>query len=254
MADRHFSVTLLISTYNWTEALERVLNAVMRQTVMPDEIVIADDGSREDTATFIRRFSQTATVPVRHVWQEDKGFRRSMILNKAVAAAKGDYIVEMDGDVVPERHFVEDHIRMAREGHFVYGGRVMLKENGAISSSHYLNCIRSRALRAIVARYTTAYNERRIKGCNLAYWRKDFIAVNGYNEDMEGWGSEDHEFTSRLYSSGIKPRRLKFGGIIYHIYHASASKSNAQTNKDIFNETRKERRKWADNGVDKYLS
>ncbi len=248
-----FSITLLISTYNWVEALKRVLEGVARQTVMPDEIVIADDGSREDTADFIRRYAETSPVPVRHVWHEDKGFRRSMILNKAVATATGDYIIEMDGDVVPERHFVEDHRNIAEKGYFVYGGRIILTEDGKVASSHYFNCIRSRMLRNAVARFTKSYRISRIKGCNLAFWRKDFIRVNGYNEDIEGWGSEDHEFTARLYFSGIRPKRLKFGGLIRHIYHPMAAKNHAKANEALFAEAIASHSTRAANGVDKYL-
>ena len=248
-----FSITLLISTYNWVEALKRVLEGVARQTVMPDEIVIADDGSREDTTDFIRHYAGTSSVPVRHVWHEDKGFRRSMILNKAVAAATGDYIIEMDGDVVPERHFVEDHRNMAEKGCFVYGGRIMLTEEGKVASSHYFNCIRSRILRNAVARFTGSYRISRIKGCNLAFWREDFIRVNGYNEDIEGWGSEDHEFTARLYFSGIRPKRLKFGGQIRHIYHPAAAKDRAGANEALFKKAMESHNTRTPNGVDKYL-
>ena len=253
MGKSHFTVTLLISTYNWLEALKKVLEGVERQTVMPDEIIIADDGSREDTVAFIQQYSERSKVPVRHVWHEDKGFRRSMILNKAVAKATSDYIIEMDGDVIPERHFIEDHIQVARRGTFVCGGRVMLEEDGAIASSHYLNCIRSRVLRSLFLRFNTTYNVRHIKGCNLAYWRDDFIAVNGYDESFEGWGSEDHEFTSRLLFSGVNYRMLKFGGIIYHLYHKEAPRDHAEKNEALFQKVCQERKTWTDHGVNKYL-
>lgn len=253
MSKKRPTITLLISTYNWLEALKKVLEGVERQTVMPDEIVIADDGSGEDTVSFVQQYAKTSCVPVRHVWHEDKGFRRSMILNKAVASATGDYIIEMDGDVIPERHFVEDHICVARRGYFVCGGRVMLKEDGRISPSHYFNCIRSMVLRALVLRCNTEYNVRHIKGCNMAFWRDDFIAVNGYDEAMEGWGSEDHEFTSRLLFAGVKYHRLKFGGVLYHLYHKAASKENAEKNREIFRKVWLERKTWTEDGVNKYL-
>lgn len=253
MKKKEIAVTLLISTYNWLDALQKVLQGVERQTVMPDEIVIADDGSKEDTTAFIQQYAKQSKVPVRHVWHEDKGFRRSMILNKAIAAAKGDYIIEMDGDVIPDRHFIEDHVATARKGCFVCGGRIMLTEDGHVASSHYFNCIRSRILRSWILHNDTTYNVRHIKGCNLAFWRSDFIAVNGYDEDIEGWGSEDHEFTSRLLFSGVTYRRLKFGGIVYHLYHPSASRENAGRNDEIFRKVWQEQKKWADNGVNKYL-
>ena len=111
--------TLLITTYNWPKALELVLYSVLHQHVMPDEVVIADDGSTEETKKLIDRYADKMPVPVIWVWQEDKGFRRTSILNKAIAKATGDYIIQVDGDVVLSSHFVEDHIEMAQKGCFV---------------------------------------------------------------------------------------------------------------------------------------
>ena len=253
MNKKDVTVTLLISTYNWLDALKRVLKGVECQTVLPDEIVIADDGSREDTVQFIQQYAQTSSVPVRHVWHEDKGFRKSMILNKAVAQSTGDYIIEIDGDVIPERHFVEDHLSVARRGCFVCGGRVMLTDDGRVASSHRFNCIRSRMLRMLTLRLCTAFNVKYIKGCNMAFWRSDYIRVNGYDETMEGWGSEDHEFVARLFFSGVSYRRLKFGGIVYHIRHEIASRDSAQDNREFYHKVCRERRVRTDNGVDKYI-
>ena len=118
--------TLLITTYNWPKALELVLYSVLHQHVMPDEVVIADDGSTEETKKLIDRYAEKMPVPVIWVWQEDKGFRRTSILNKAIAKATGDYIIQVDGDVVLSSHFVEDHIEMAQKGCFVCGSRVLL--------------------------------------------------------------------------------------------------------------------------------
>lgn len=253
MERKGFTVTLLISTYNWLEALKRVLEGVEHQTVMPDEIIIADDGSREDTVTFLREYAKTSRVPLRHVWHEDKGFRKSRILNKAVAAGTCDYIIEIDGDVIPELHFIEDHISVAQRGSFVCGGRVMLRDDGRIAPSHYFNCIRSKMLRTLVMRLGDSFNVKYIKGCNMAFWRDDFIAINGYDEAMEGWGSEDHEFAARLLFSGVKYRRLKFGGIVYHIRHKIASRENAEKNREFFHKVWRERKTWTEDGINKYL-
>lgn len=118
--------TLLISTYNWPQALGKVLDSVLRQTVLPDEVVIADDGSGEETRRLIAAKAQGFPIPLVHVWHEDKGFRKTLVLNKAIARATGDYIMQIDGDVVLERHFVADHLEVAEEGCFVCGSRVKL--------------------------------------------------------------------------------------------------------------------------------
>ena len=120
------TVSLLISTYNWEDALRLCLLSASVQTVLPDEIVIADDGSREDTRKLIEDFRAIVKVPVVHIWQEDEGFRLTTIRNKAIACAKGDYIIQIDGDVIMERHFIQDHIEMMEKGYFVCGSRTKL--------------------------------------------------------------------------------------------------------------------------------
>ena len=120
-------VTLLIITYNWPEALRMVLESAMHQSKMPDEIVIGDDGSTAETKLLIESYAKSSPVPVVHVWQEDKGFRRTVILNKAIAKATGDYIIQVDGDVILDSHFVADHLEVAQKGCFVCGSRVRLE-------------------------------------------------------------------------------------------------------------------------------
>ncbi len=246
-------VTLLISTYNWVDALKRVLEGVRKQTVLPYEVVIADDGSREDTREFIDEVKKDFPVRIKHVWHEDDGFRRSVILNKAIAQAEGDYIIEMDGDVIPERHFVQDHMEVMEQGYYVCGSRVMLDAEGRVRTSHYLNLIRCKPLRRYMAKKEPQFSTRHIRGCNLAFWRKDFIAVNGYNEAIVGWGHEDHELIYRMMFNGVKERRLKFGGVIHHIYHGEPSKANKQNNNNIQDDTVRNKSTWCEKGINQWL-
>lgn len=247
------TIALVISTYNWVDALERVLDGVWQQTVLPDEIVIADDGSKADTRAFIEHISAAFPVPVRHIWHEDKGFRRTVILNKAIAAAKGDYIIEIDGDVIPERHFIQDHISVMKKGCFVCGSRVMLQRDGVIRFSHCVNLFRSRLLRHVVASVSFKFSERHVRGCNLAFWREDFLAINGYNEDITGWGHEDREMVYRLLHYGVKERRLKFGGIVRHLYHDAPSMDSKPHNYTVQRDTVARHSSWCENGISKYL-
>ncbi len=252
--EQKIKITLLISTYNWVEALKRVLEGVRKQTILPHEVVIADDGSGEDTREYINLVKNNFPIPIKHVWHEDKGFRRTVILNKAIAQADGDYIIEMDGDVIPERHFIQDHIEVMRPGYYICGSRVMLDANGKVKPSHYLNLFRCKALRQYIANKKTQFSTRHIRGCNLAFWRKDFIAVNGYNESITGWGHEDHELIFRMMFNGVKECRLKFGGVIRHIYHGEPSKAHKQINNDIQNDTVRNRSTWCEKGISQYLS
>lgn len=118
--------TLILSTYNREDALKVCLDSILSQKVMPSEIVIGDDGSREATAETIREFAAKSPVPVKHVWHEDKGFRLAMMRNKAVAASTGEYIIEADGDLILHPCFIKDHLAMARRGFYLKGGRTNL--------------------------------------------------------------------------------------------------------------------------------
>jgi len=257
-------VSLIISTYNWEEALVRTLESVARQSRLPDEIIIADDGSREPTRIAVEQFAAGISGPVKHIWHEDDGFRLAAIRNKAMAAATGDYLIQTDGDVVLDRHFTEDHVRMAKRGCYVVGSRVVLGESiskrvldGTQRHLHpclpdvgnRLNGIRCTALSRLFA----SWRGHGARGCNMAFWREDAIATNGYDEQMRGWGHEDMEFAARLENSGIRHRSLKFGGILYHIYHRPSSRSREDENLDIFRRTVARKATRCTEGIDKYL-
>lgn len=117
-------IALLISTYNWPESLDLVLKSAFIQTHLPNEILIADDGSNEDTKQIIEQFQQKTDMPIHHIWQEDLGFRKSKILNKAIAKTTSDYIIQVDGDCIMHKNFVEDHLNAAEKGIYLYGSRV----------------------------------------------------------------------------------------------------------------------------------
>lgn len=262
------SVAVMISTYNWKEALRICLRGVLDQTVLPDEIVIADDGSRPDTAAFIREMQRVSPVPIVHVWHEDAGFRRTIILNKAIALVKSDYILQIDGDVVPARHFVADHLELAEPGYFVCGSRVKLTKEAtekifsggrlrpcffSLPLGYALNTLRSRLLRSYLAgRYARSIDH--LRGCNMAFWRSDLLRVNGYNEDLLEWGHEDGELAFRLHFAGVGKKALKMGGAVFHLYHKEASRGNEQRHIDELEHVKSNRIAWCKNGIDKYLS
>nr|WP_198160605.1 glycosyltransferase [Pedobacter panaciterrae] len=120
---KKITTALLISTYNWPEALDLVLSSVLLQSKMPDEILIADDGSTDETKVIIEKYKKLFKVPILHFWQEDHGFRKTLILNKAIAGAKSEYIIEIDGDIIIHRKFIEDHLNFAVPGTFVRASR-----------------------------------------------------------------------------------------------------------------------------------
>lgn len=236
------SISLLISTYNWFEALELVFKSVLLQTVKVAEILIADDGSDERTKSIIESFKRNTTIPVKHFWHEDKGFRKTIIMNEALANSNCDYIIQIDGDIILHPNFVADHISEAKEGFYIKGSRSMLSVNrtNQILSTKNINIhpltegvgSKINASRIPMLSFLFRGDKHRsnnLRGCNFSFWKKDFIAVNGYNNDLEGWGHEDIELAARLTNLGIKQRQLKLKAVCFHLYH----KINPRHNEDL---------------------
>lgn len=258
-------ISLIITTYNWKEALSVTLKSIMKQTLMPDEVIIADDGSREDTKELIETFRRDFPTVLIHSWQEDLGFRLAESRNKAIAKSSGDYLIIVDGDLHLPEMFVESHANVAAPRCFVQGGRVLL---GATASENLLrgkvpslfssdvrnrhNMIESNWLSAIFTKIRNS--DKSTRGCNFALWRKDAIMVNGYNENFEGWGREDSEFVVRLLNNNLNRIYLKFKAVVYHLHHSENSRDMLEKNDLIYKDTVEQRLKFCKNGLNKYFS
>ena len=242
-------VSLLISTYNWPEALDLTFRSLMVQSQLPMEVVIADDGSGPETKKVIDYYRTQLSIPVKHVWHEDIGFRRTIILNQAISQLSGDYIVQIDGDIIMHPRFIEDHLREAREGFFIKGTRGMLsksksaeilrKKNISVplfswGVKPWINMIRFKQASHLF--YGDPEKKDSMKGCNWAVWKKDFVAVNGYNNTMTEWGYEDSEMGARLVNFGIKRKQLKLTAVCYHIYHPFGYRARMDINRLIYEE------------------
>lgn len=262
--------SLIISTYNWPIALGFCLQSVLAQKQLPAEILIADDGSLNTTSELIARYQSFFPVPLLHIWQEDKGFYKTHIINKAVAAAAGDYIIQIDGDVLLDANFIKDHLLLAKKGHLVRGSRALLKQkitadilsNAIIPSSTFLkhhcrnklNCLRNTTLARLLRHYKTGGKHKyNLLGCNMAYWKADFIKVNGFNENIIGWGCEDKEFAVRMLKAGCQKQALKMAGIVYHLHHPSRTWENIVLHQSIFQKSISTDAYRCKDGVDKYL-
>ena len=256
-------ISLILSTYNWVEALTLSLRSALDQSRLPDEILVADDGSRDETRQRVEAIARTAPVPVRHIWHEDNGFRLTVIRNRAMAAATGDYLIQIDGDIILHRRFIEDHARMAERGYYVIGSRVILGEklsagllSGAVKRFGLCNADLKNRLNGIRCPLLTSLFRTRkahARGCNMAFWRDDVVAVNGYDERMTGWGYEDNEFAARLSNSGIRQHSLKFGGIGYHLYHPVRSQESMNINFEIWQASLRNGTVRCEQGIDAYL-
>lgn len=262
--------SLLIATYNWPVALELCLQSVLQQKVLPGEVIIADDGSGEETTLLIKKFQENFPLPLKHIWQPDEGFQLARIRNKGMVAAEFEYIIQIDGDLILHPYFIQDHLELRKEGYFTTGSRVLLSphttkqliENKCLDVAKYssgnrnfFNGLRSNWLRKRMASLykTGGRNIFYVKGCNMAFWKKDLLRVNGYNESFYGWGREDSEMAIRLMNAGIKKQFIKMGGICYHLYHDEASRELEARNAQMMIDAINNKITWADKGLNQYL-
>jgi glycosyltransferase involved in cell wall biosynthesis len=257
---------LIITTYNRPDALELVLESALKQSFRDFEIIVADDGSKDETKKVIEKFQEKSDIKIIHSWQEDKGFRAAMARNKAVAKSKGKYLIFIDGDMVLDKDFVLDHLEVAKRGIFIQGSRVLLSKTltqkilktKEISFNLFQkgiknrkNMIKSKILSKVFSKYTTSL--KGIKTCNFALFREDFFRVNGFDNRFIGWGREDSEFAARLLNSGIKRKNLKFLAIAYHLWHQENSRDSLPQNDERLNKTIKNKLTWIEDGVDRFL-
>lgn len=262
------SVSLIVTTYNWPKALELVLQSIKAQSILPNEVIIADDGSQTETQQLIARYQSSFPVPLIHSWQEDTGFRLARSRNLAIAKSQAEYIIMLDGDMVLHKHFIRDHKHIAKPDYFVQGRRVILTENLTQAllqknSTHVslfnsgaknkLNAISCPLLSPFVTKHLSKKDHRSVRGCNMAYWRKDLIAINGYNEDFVGWGREDSEFVVRLLNNNIIRQDLRFGGVAYHLYHNENVRNNLNENDQRLELAIKNKVRYCEHGLSQHF-
>ena len=231
---------VIINSYNWPWALERSLWGFASQTRRDFRIIIADDGSGRETRELLARMRAEAGLDILHVWHEHRGFRKSEILNRAIAAAEEEYLIFTDHDVIPREDFVAQHLRYARPGHYLAGMAVRLPkdvsaritvEDARLGRATDLGWLRAQGYRpgkyALRLSRSEAWNTffdwgttspPRWRGCNSSTFRDYLIAVNGLDMGM-GYGGQDAELGERLVHSGIRPRRVRFRTPAVHLWH-----------------------------------
>jgi glycosyltransferase involved in cell wall biosynthesis len=244
--------TLIIATYNWPKALMLCLQSVLTQTILPGEIIIADDGSTPDTKAVIDAFRKLSAIPVKHLWHKDDGFRKAIILNEAIRTAGYEYIIQTDGDIIMDRYFIQSHLETARKGFFIRGSRALINKKATESllqhdsiNVHFFSKGLDNRMNSFPSSFLSAFHNVIIKsgyangviGCNFSYWKKDVVAVNGYNNDITGWGQEDSELGARLMNSGIAKRNLKYKAICFHLFHAHFSRDRDGLNMQMLDKT-----------------
>jgi glycosyltransferase involved in cell wall biosynthesis len=260
-----FTITLVISTYNQPEVLAKVIGGLQCQTRWPAEVLFSDDGSGEPTKKLIAQFAASAPVPVRHIWHPDDGFRKTIILNKTLAAATGDYIVFTDADCVPHPQFIADHAALADKGFWVQGRRCFVREEfvpefdaskipafGWMLAGRITGATKGIRWPLPIIRRDT--KQRGIIGCNMAFWREDLVAVNGFDEDYTGWGTgEDSDVATRVYHLG-RLRKFVYGrAITFHLNHPQAPRGHHAASLARLAETINSKKIRCEHGLDRHL-
>ena len=265
-------ISVILATYNSPLWLQKVLWGYAVQSRRADEIVIADDGSTQETLLTIERMKRSFRLPLRHVWHEDVGFRKCEILNKAIEASTGDYLVFSDGDCIPRRDFLSVHTRFAAPNRFLSGGLVRLPmslseqidlpdvtsgrafsvswllRNGLRPDKKCLMAATPRALGRAMDLVTTT--RATWNGHNASGWRRDLVRVNGFDERM-GYGGEDRELGERLVNVGIRPMQIRHRAVCVHLEHGRGYVDADVVRWNIAHRTqvRRERVMWTEFGI-----
>ena len=226
--------SIIITTYNWPEALKATLRSIVNQTIRSIEIIVADDGSGHATAQAVKEVLKPSDLAWIHVRQNDLGIRQARIKNLGVRYSRSPYLVFIDHDVVLHPNFINDHISMAEKGFFLQGKRVFLSEYSTqeiLFKGHFVppspltkglgnrkNAIRAPKLGKMMAwpkKFQTS-----LRGCNLSMYKKDFLNVDGYDETFDQlWGREDSDICYRLFHKGLRLKNLWFSALQYHLDH-----------------------------------
>ena len=226
-----FTTGLIISTYKNNSALKEILSRIMTGTVIPDEVHISEDSSDLNTSTLINSFKEKYPCVLEHHFQDDLGFRKCKILNESLKFCGSDYIIFLDGDCLPTRHFVQDHMKLAENGYFVQGRRCFVSIDSVsdflLRKKSFLRLCFSGKIKGIfkgirlpVPIIRKNVNQRGLIGCNWSVWKSDIVAINGFDEEYEGWGiGEDSDAASRLYNLGLIRKFVYGRAIVRHLDH-----------------------------------
>jgi glycosyltransferase involved in cell wall biosynthesis len=244
-------ISVVITTYNRPDALNAVVEACFAQHDQGFEIIIADDGSGHNTQQAVAALRARSPVPLRHVWQEDLGFRAARARNLGTLEATGDYIIFLDGDCVPQRNFISQHRKLAQRGYMVQGSRILLNEQAtARVLRQHLDLQRLDAGEKLawrgrgdlnkvlpllftlpdLCRTSKRFTWRRIKSCNLAVWRSDLELVNGFDESFLGWGHEDSDLVVRLFNAGVMRKEGAYATEVFHLWHKENARDQETSN------------------------
>ncbi|MEO8199166.1 MAG: glycosyltransferase [Gemmatimonadota bacterium] len=252
-------LSVIVTTYNNPRALSLVLACLARQTLPEFELLVADDGSGDPTRSLIEGFARRVPFPVRHVWHPDAGFQKCAILNKAILAAAGDYLIFFDGDVLAPSRCIERHVRAARRGTYLAGGKIDLLEPMAsrITERDIEGGILERVgswwrhlnkPRRFLASYVPGVRdwldgwvprEPSWRGENSSAFKEDLLRVDGFDERFTH-GFDDADFGHRLQAAGVHGRSIRYTCPVFHLDHPRPYSNHEQisANKALYDQNR----------------
>ena len=267
--------SVIFTTYNQPEWLRKVLWGYECQTEKDFEIVIADDGSGKETQQVVDEFKSNSSLKIKHVWHPDEGYQKCTILNKAIIASESEYLIFTDGDCIPRKDFVEVHLKFSETGYFLSGGTLRLP----IDLSRKISFDDVKTERAFNLKWLYAnglpktFKSTKLlqhswysrflnwitptkaswNGHNSSGWKKDIVAINGFNETML-YGGQDRELGERLINFGIKSKQIRYSAICIHLEHGRPykTKESILKNKAIRAEVKKKHLFWVDKGLSKH--
>jgi len=268
-------ISVIITTYNWPSALALCLDSLINQSDQHFEILVADDGSKQETAELIQCY-QTKNIRLQHIFHPDQGFRAGTIRNKAVAQSQGDYLIFTDGDCLLLPNFISKHRQLAEKGFFVPGNRILLNQ----PFTEQVVDQRIPLYQASLLRFGLLWLQRKVNRisallsvplgrlrklqpvkwqqamtCNLAVYKQDFLSVNGFDEQFEGWGYEDSDLVIRLIHQGIQRKEGRFAVPVLHLWHPINDRSQQRRNyQRLLRRLQQPQLIQAEQGIDQYQS
>ena len=241
-------ISVIVATYNWPAALGLCLQSLKNQSFRDFEILIADDGSKEETRNLIQKYIQEFPIKITHLWHEDIGCRKTIIGNCAINSANGQYLIFLDGDCVVQPDYLQRHLSLAQKGYLVTGSRILLNQKFTqeILTEGYIDFSRLQKnsfflrIQGSINKFLPLFIKfgngkwrnykkffwRRIKGCNMACWKEDALAIKGFDETLIGWGHEDADFIFRLENKGIIRKSGSWSTEVIHLFHKVRDQSN----------------------------
>ena len=247
--------TVIVTTYNRPDALREVIRGFTNQEDLRFDLIVADDGSEDETGSMLKSMADSLPFSLKHVWHEDLGFRAAAIRNKAIVQSNADYLIFTDGDCIPQKNFVKNHKKLAERGWVLSGNRILMSKvmtnellrerldwSGWGASNFVIHYLRRRINRLLPLvdlsaiesfRKLQAKKWRGVKTCNLSVWKSDMVAVNGFEESYQGWGLEDSDLVVRLIKKGLCVKSARFATPVLHLWHEENDRSQLTENQRL---------------------